>query len=268
MALRKVIRSGHQFQWRRAAGVDKHRTSNADAMDFDPTQLTAAPLAAAVCDSTDATAVDSGPRGCPPPDRGAADRGPGDHETPAGRAITATAPGLTAAAAAAGQSRRGCRLLLLRHGLAEERQPGRSDAERALSERGRQRTRAVLEQLVARGLVADRLLSSPLRRAHQTAQIAVHCGLAPALELVPELQPGGDLDAGLSSWLAAPDPPRRLLLVGHEPDLSLLAARLIGAPPAALRLRKAGLIQLHLPEPIGAGGAELELLLRPALLLS
>jgi len=174
----------------------------------------------------------------------------------------------TPAVAAAGQSRRGCRLLLLRHGLAEERQPGCSDAERALSERGRQRTRAVLEQLVARGLAADRLLSSPLRRAHQTAEIAVHCGLAPALELAPQLQPGGDLDAGLRVWLAAPEPPRRLLLVGHEPDLSQLAARLIGAPPAALRLRKAGLIQLHLPEPISSGGAELELLLRPALLLS
>jgi phosphohistidine phosphatase len=198
----------------------------------------------------DADAAGCKPMGCPPPDRNATDRGPTTREAPAGRA------------------RRGGGLLLLRHGLAEERQAGRSDAERALSDRGRQRTRAVLEQLVARGLVADRLLSSPLRRAHQTAEIAVHCGLAPALELAPELRPGGDLAAGLSVWLAAPEPPRRLLLVGHEPDLSQLAARLIGAPPGALRLRKAGLIQLNLAESIGGGGAELELLLRPALLLS
>jgi phosphohistidine phosphatase len=161
----------------------------------------------------------------------------------------------------------GSTLLLLRHGIAEEAQHDHSDAERALTERGQRRTRAVLEQLVARGFAADRLLSSPLRRARQTGEIAVSSGLAARLEIAAELQPGADARAALPGWLAVMAPPRRLLLVGHEPDLSTLAARLIGAPPGALRLRKAGLIQLRLPEPIRFAGAELELLLRPALLL-
>lgn len=159
-------------------------------------------------------------------------------------------------------------LLLLRHGIAAEAQPGGSDAERALTERGQRRTRAVIEQLVARGLAADRLLSSPLRRARQTGEIAVSSGLAPRLEIAEALRPGGTAGAALTGWLAEMAPPRRLLLVGHEPDLSTLAAWLIGAPAGALRLRKAGLIQLSLAEPIGACGAQLELLLRPGLLLA
>ena len=64
-------------------------------------------------------------------------------------------------------------LLLLRHGIAEEARAGLLDRERALTERGRHRTRAVLERLVALGMTADRVLSSPLLRARQTAEITV-----------------------------------------------------------------------------------------------
>ena len=164
-------------------------------------------------------------------------------------------------------------LLLLRHGIAEEPRAGLDDRDRALTERGRSRSRAVLDLLRARGLVADRLLCSPLLRARQTAEIAVAAGWAPALELVAELAPGGDALAALPRWLqavtaAAGAGPQRLALVGHEPDLTVLAARLLGAPPGALELRKAGLIQLQLPalSPL-AGRARLEALLRPGLLL-
>lgn len=159
-------------------------------------------------------------------------------------------------------------LLLLRHGIAEEPRPDLADAERALTERGRRRCRAVLDRLLAAGVGADRLLCSPLLRARQTARIAVEAGLAPDPEIVAELQPGGEPLAGLAAWLGATPEPRRLLLVGHEPDLSTLAARLIGAPAGSLSLRKAGLIQLRLSDPIAAAPAVLELLLRPALLLA
>jgi phosphohistidine phosphatase len=165
-------------------------------------------------------------------------------------------------------------LLLLRHGIAQERCPDRADGDRALTSRGRCRTRAVLDRLMERGLRVDRLISSPLVRAFQTAQIAVEAGLADAVETGADLAPGGDPLASLAGWLR-PDPgdprPQRLMLVGHEPDLSLLAARLLGAPAGSLALRKAGLAQLALPlgdscgEPLGP--AVLELLLRPSMLL-
>jgi len=157
-------------------------------------------------------------------------------------------------------------LLLLRHGIAEERRADLADAERALTERGRSRSRAVLERLVARGLAADRLLSSPLLRARQTAEIAVEAGWAPQLTLAAELAPAGGALEALPSWLEVAGV-QRLALVGHEPDLSSLAAALIGAPAAALELRKAGLIQLELPQGATPGRAVLVALLRPALLL-
>ncbi|MFM7314855.1 MAG: phosphohistidine phosphatase SixA [Cyanobium sp.] len=163
-------------------------------------------------------------------------------------------------------------LLLLRHGIAEERRSGLEDGQRALTERGRSRTRAVLDQLMARGLQADRLLCSPLLRARQTAEIAVMAGWAPAMSVASELAPAGDAFGALPLWLAeatAAGGPVRLALVGHEPDLSALAARLIGASPGSLALRKAGLIQLELPDGAAPQGrAVLAALLRPGLLLA
>ncbi len=174
-------------------------------------------------------------------------------------------------------------LLLLRHGIAEERSPGRPDAGRELTAAGRIRARTVLDQAARLGLKADRLLSSPLTRAWQTGEIALAAGLAATLELAQALEPGGDPLPQLPAWLALgagagspagvpdppPEPPRRLLLVGHEPDLGLLASRLLGAEPGSITLRKAGMALLRLPAAeVGgplAGTARLEWLVRPKL---
>lgn len=154
-------------------------------------------------------------------------------------------------------------LYLVRHGIAEQRLGGADDPERALSMVGQQRTLAVLRRLGALGVRADRLLSSPYRRARQTAELAVQADLAAQLELEPRLQPGGD-SLSLVVELSG-----RCMLVGHEPDLSALAAGLLGAPVGSLRLRKAGFCHLHLT-PAGdaaVGSAQLEALLRPRFLL-
>ncbi|MBM5813834.1 MAG: phosphohistidine phosphatase SixA [Cyanobacteria bacterium M_DeepCast_100m_m1_067] len=148
-------------------------------------------------------------------------------------------------------------LLLWRHGLAEERHPDRPDGERALTPEGIRRTAAVAEQLHQLQLDCDQLLSSPLRRAVQTAQLGVAKGLASGFGLDARLAPGGDprplLQAG--SW-------RRLGLVGHEPDLGQLASSLLGAPAGTITLRKAGIVLIRL----GAAGARLEALIGPRLL--
>lgn len=160
-------------------------------------------------------------------------------------------------------------LLLLRHGIAEDGVP---DAARPLSPAGIRRTTAVLERLVALDLRCDPLLSSPLLRAHQTAELAVAAGLAPALQLAPALAPGGDAYGWLqdlisiSSSASSSTNDRRLGLVGHEPDLSALAARLIGAPAGSLRLKKAGVLVLAWQP--GCGPAQLQLLASPKLLLA
>ena len=148
-------------------------------------------------------------------------------------------------------------LFLFRHGIAEERIGGRDHSERALTQRGRDRTAAVARLLVKRGVRADVLITSPFRRALETAQIALEAGLAPRLERDDALLPGGD--GTVLMQRAEPT----LCLVGHEPDLSGLASRLLGLRPGAIALRKAGLLHLHR---IG-GDWELQTLLRPGLLL-
>ena len=148
-------------------------------------------------------------------------------------------------------------LLLLRHGIAEERLGGLDHPDRALTARGRRRTRAVIDALVCRGVCVERLITSPYRRALETAQIACEAGLSGQLEQQPRLQPGGD------AALLVKDLSGRVGLVGHEPDLSDLACSLLGLVPGSLVLRKAGAMQLR-----GSGGSwQLHALLRPGLLL-
>ena len=169
-------------------------------------------------------------------------------------------------------------LLLLRHGIAEERCPERVDGERALTAVGRSRTRAVAERLVQLGLGCDQLVTSPLVRARQTAEIAVGAGLvaqgSPSLSLRVDaarvdaaLAPGGDplpLVAEFQRAASAHKGLLRLALVGHEPDLGALAAQLIGAPEGAIALKKAGIALLLL----GPGRGQLKLLMAPRQLLA
>ncbi|MEX1315622.1 MAG: phosphohistidine phosphatase SixA [Synechococcaceae cyanobacterium] len=148
-------------------------------------------------------------------------------------------------------------LLLLRHGIAEERSSDRDDAERALTAAGRARAQAVLARLLHLGLECTALFSSPLKRARQTAELACAAGLAPSMQLAEGLAPGGD------PWplLQAARAERRVVLVGHEPDLGLLAAALIGAEPGTVLLKKAGVALLQLESDPGSTRPRGQLLL-------
>ena len=149
-------------------------------------------------------------------------------------------------------------LLLLRHGIAEARGGATPDALRALTPAGIRRTRAVLQRLALLDLRAERMISSPLLRARQTAELAVAAGLAAGFSSDASLAPGGDPLA-----LVAACEVEQLLLVGHEPDLGALACRLLGAPAGALSLRKAGLAVIRLGPAVS-----LRLLLAPRVLLA
>ena len=168
-------------------------------------------------------------------------------------------------------------LVLLRHGIAEQRSPDFDDAQRSLTAEGRERSQLLLQRLVELDLGCDLVLSSPLVRARQTAELAVAAGLAPELELAAALAPLADPLPLLERWLGPVSPRsgwRRLALVGHEPDLSTLAALLIGVPmgqaPEALQLKKAGVAVLQwgqTPQGSLMGSARLALLLPPRVLL-
>ena len=148
-------------------------------------------------------------------------------------------------------------LVLIRHGIAEPRHSGLDHPARALTPRGRRRTRAVLACLARRGVTLDCLLTSPYRRAVQTAELAVEVGIAPCLESHDLLRPAGSTLALVQRLQG------RVGLVGHEPDLGQLACGLLGLMPGCLQLRKAGLVLLRRSEQRW----HLEALLRPGLLL-
>lgn len=139
------------------------------------------------------------------------------------------------------------KLYVMRHGPAEDTSPTGRDGDRALTPEGRERTRAVARALFADGEAPLTIFSSPLVRALQTAEIVAavtdlekrvretkdsgkDAGGAPgAVEIRREMAPGGDA-LGLVAELARAGR-KRAMIVGHEPDLSMLVARLVNRHP-------------------------------------
>lgn len=159
------------------------------------------------------------------------------------------------------------RLYLIRHGIAVEREDCATDEERPLTENGRKKTRSVAERLLACDLRLELVLTSPLVRARQTAEILQAVGLAGQVQEFADLAPGGRLQA----WLDWRDrhPLDSLAVVGHQPDLGLWAEHLVwGRAEEKLAVKKAGIIGVELPEsgsPLGH--SELFLLTAPRWLL-
>jgi phosphohistidine phosphatase len=122
------------------------------------------------------------------------------------------------------------KLYVTRHGPAEEDAPSGLDGDRALSEAGRKRVTSVAKTLVDLDEAPLRILSSPLVRAVQTAEIiAVVTKLDERggnVEIRRELSPEGDA-MGLVRALVS-NGQKRAMLVGHEPDLSHLVSSLLG----------------------------------------
>ena len=141
-------------------------------------------------------------------------------------------------------------LYLLRHGLAVERgTPGyEDDATRQLTPKGRRQVREVAAAMQAMELRFETILSSPLVRAHQTAEItAAGLKLKKYLAFADELSPGGPANKLVEKISELKSAPENILLVGHEPDLGELISLLVtGKKGAGLALKKAGLAKLEI----------------------
>ena len=129
---------------------------------------------------------------------------------------------------------RGVTLYLVRHAIAEPRGSAwPDDTKRPLTHRGMARMREAARGLDAMGVEISLVLTSPLIRARQTAEILAQ-GLTstPTVELTNGLLPGSLRPAW---WRRSPATAgsRSVALVGHEPGLGELAAWLIGAREAA-----------------------------------
>jgi phosphohistidine phosphatase len=122
-------------------------------------------------------------------------------------------------------------LYLIRHGPAEARGDAwPDDTKRPLSEQGAFRTRRAARGLKRLGVTFDIVLTSPLVRTRQTAEIvAAVFNARPPIVAIDSLAPGGSITGALAD-LEKQSRRTRIALVGHEPGIGELAARLIGSP--------------------------------------
>jgi phosphohistidine phosphatase len=113
----------------------------------------------------------------------------------------------------------------MRHGPAEDEAGTGRDFDRKLTSNGRARTELVARELGVRGERPKHVVSSPLRRTIETAEVVVATlGLDLEIEVRDELAPGGNAP-GLVRELASAGA-KRVMLIGHEPDVSALTAHL------------------------------------------
>jgi phosphohistidine phosphatase len=145
-------------------------------------------------------------------------------------------------------------LWLLRHGEAEPH-GAKDDDDRRLTERGRSQARVAGRALAALEIVFHHVFTSPKVRAADTAALACEAlGCTPMVE--QSLREGFEVD-DLVPLLHAVGSDKRVLLVGHEPDLSQLVFDLTGG---RIDMKKGGLAGVRLGN---ARRGELIALLRP-----
>lgn len=155
------------------------------------------------------------------------------------------------------------RLLVLRHGVAEDAGPdtGWQDEPRALTEEGTARMEHEARGMAALGIGADVVLTSPLVRCRQTAEI-VAAAIGGTARDEPRLRPGTHLDLVADVLLEHPDA-GSVLICGHEPDLSELIAALTGGAEVEFRKGSLAILEVEAPRP---AGARLRALYPPAIL--
>lgn len=143
------------------------------------------------------------------------------------------------------------RLYFVRHGRADRGAWNGPDDLRPLTPAGRRRLARQADAMAALDLGVDLILTSPLVRARQTADVLA-AALAPAGGVVADERLGFGFAAGRLAELLADHPQAsRPLLVGHEPSFSLVVGEVVGG--ARLTCRKASLIRvdLHTEDPPG-----------------
>ena len=117
------------------------------------------------------------------------------------------------------------KIYIMRHGPAEDHATTGRDFDRKLTSSGRARTELAAHEL-GRWEHPKRIVSSPLARTLETAEVVIAAlGVSVDIEQREELAPGGD-GMRLLGELAAQGA-KRVLLIGHEPDVSSLTSSLL-----------------------------------------
>jgi phosphohistidine phosphatase len=162
-------------------------------------------------------------------------------------------------------------LYILRHGLAADKDDPRypKDEDRPLTEQGQKKTLAIARRMKHLGISFDLILSSPLARARQTAEITASVlGCKSKLRFSENLSPTGSKEALVRELKRPGRGAKPVLLVGHEPYLSdLISILLAGKTGLAIELKKGGLCKLEVPTLRHGRCATLQFLAPPKLML-
>jgi phosphohistidine phosphatase len=158
-------------------------------------------------------------------------------------------------------------VILIRHAKAGNRDPNSwpDDDDRPLTAEGQAEHRAVTRAAKKMGIKFDFLVTSPLKRAKETADIVANVYRWPEEpQVAAELGHGYSVGA-VVKLLAKFPPTSRVALVGHEPDFSALAAALIGGKTGlGLQIKKSGIAGIRFEGPADAGAGLLLYLLKPS----
>ena len=133
---------------------------------------------------------------------------------------------------------------LLRHGLAEEDRSGLSDADRALTQDGRRKLRQTLEAALRADVRPTLILTSPLKRAVETAEIAQEVlRYKGQLLRTDALLPGSGV-TGVWDEIRVHANETAIILVGHNPLFAELTGYLLGAPELHVDVKKGSILRI------------------------
>ncbi len=137
-------------------------------------------------------------------------------------------------------------LYVMRHAEAVDGSGTLQDEWRYLTENGRMAAKKVSSSIAKYGPKPRLTITSPLTRAVQTAEIAAEKACRKNVVIANGLLlPGGDIGE-LVDYLKGCKDTKRVMLVGHEPQLGILVATLLGRNDAAISLKKGGCVTLKL----------------------
>jgi phosphohistidine phosphatase len=158
---------------------------------------------------------------------------------------------------------------LVRHAVAFERDPARwpDDGKRPLSPQGEARFRVAARGLKRIVPSVDVVLSSPFARAWRTAELLAEVIGWPAPEPQPALEAGQRVTRAVGALRSYADR-QSVAVVGHEPNLSELAAHLLAGAEhdLAIEVKKGGVVCLGLDGAVRANSAWLRWSVSPKIL--
>jgi len=141
-------------------------------------------------------------------------------------------------------------LIIIRHARAAERSRG-GDADRPLVEKGHRQAARIGNFLRGAKMLPELVLTSPLRRARETAEGICLAGGLPGPVIQAWLGSGLYPEEAMKELIAFTDF-KRIAVVGHEPDLSAWVEWLLSVETGRMEMKKGSLVGLRVNPPIRA----------------